>query len=84
MAGEVRGRVKGVVGGGQTGYGERKRRSRRREAAEVMRGVRQVVFWRKCGRVVADVVKTAVRRRMMMVTDDWLAVVQWGRDSVVQ
>lgn len=84
MAGEVRGRVKGVVGGGQTGYGERKRRSRRREAAEVMRGVRQVVFWRKCGRVVADVVKTAVRRRMMMVTDDWLAVVRWGRDSVVQ
>lgn len=84
MAGEVRGRVKGVVGGGQTGYGERKRRSRRREAAEVMRGVRQVVFWRKRGRVVADVVKTAVWRRMVMVTDDWLAVVRWGRDSVLQ
>ncbi len=57
MAGEVRGRVKGVVGGGQTGYGERKRRSRRRKAAEVMRGVRQVVFWRKRGRVVAVIRK---------------------------
>lgn len=61
MAGEVRGRVKGVVGGRQTGEGERKRRSRRRETADVMRGVRQVVFWRKRGRAVADVVKTAVR-----------------------
>lgn len=57
MAGDVRGRVKGVVGGRQTGYGERKWRSRRREAAEVMRGVRQVVFGRKIGRVVAVITK---------------------------
>lgn len=53
MAGEVRRRVKGVVGGRQTGDGERKRRSRRQEAAEMMRGVTQVVFGRKSGRVVA-------------------------------
>lgn len=57
MAGEVRGRVKGVVGGGQAGYGERKRRSRRRETADVMRGERQVVFWRKRGRVAAVIRK---------------------------
>lgn len=53
----MRRRVKGVVGGRQTGYGERKRRSRRREAAEMMRGVRKVVFGRKSGRVVAVITK---------------------------
>lgn len=54
MVGEVGGRVKGVVRGGQTGYGERQRRSRRRETAEMMmRRVRRVVLWRKSRRAVA-------------------------------
>lgn len=45
------------MGGRQTAYGERKRRSRRREAAEMMRGVRQVVFGRKSCRVAAVIRK---------------------------
>lgn len=49
--------MKGVVRGGQTGYGERQRRSWRRETVEMMRRRRQVVFGRKSRRDVAVIWK---------------------------